>query len=67
MLLLTVTVLSAAAPVRTSPHRAAHQSSPQTGARDRALQDGIARARRTNLRHAQLGDFTVPESNRAYA
>ena len=46
MPLLTVTVLSAGAPGRTSPDKAARQSSAQTDRRDRALRDGVARGRR---------------------
>jgi hypothetical protein len=67
MPLLTVTVLSAGAPGRTSPDKAARQSSAQTDRRDRALRDGVARGRRTDLRHPRPGEFNVSESDRAYA
>jgi len=67
MLLLTVTILSASAPARTAPDKAARQSSAQADKRDRALRDGVARGRRTDLRHQRLGDFIVPEPDRAYA
>jgi len=67
MLLFALAVVAAGAPGRTSPDRAAHQSSPQADGRDRALRDGVARGRRTDRRQPRLGDFNVPESTRAYA
>ena len=67
LLLLAVTVLSGGAPARTAPDKAARQSAAQADKRDRALRDGVARGRRTDLRYRRLGDFNVPEPDRAYA
>ena len=67
MLLLVLAVSPAGAPGRTSHNPPPCQRSTQADGRDRAPRDGVARGKRTDLRHRRLGDFNLPGADRAYA
>src|SRR5262249_34013416 len=60
LLLLAVTALSAGAPARTAPDKAARQRAAPADKRDRALRAGGARGRRPEPRYRRLGTSTSP-------
>ena len=67
MLLLTLTVLSAGAPGGSTAEKPDRQSTAQADKQRKPLRDGVARGRRTDLRHQRLGDFNLPGPGQAYA